>query len=139
MDAMTAPPAANFAYQPEPVPVMLARTVAKYGARPAIDFLGRRWSWAEVGAQSDRAAAGLQRIGVGPGVNVGLCLPNTPYSVILFYAILKAGGTVVNFNPLYLSHEIEKLAAVADVRIIAGIDLKMLRDKLDPLVGERAY
>ena len=136
MDAMTAPPAATFTYQPEPVPAMLARTVAKYGARPAIDFLGRRWSWAEVGAQSDRAAAGLQRIGVGPGVNVGLCLPNTPYSVILFYAILKAGGTVVNFNPLYLSHEIEKLVAVADVRIIAGIDLKMLRDKLDPLVAK---
>jgi len=40
----------------------------------------------------DRAAKGLQQLGVGPGVQVGLFLPNTPFYPICFFAILKAGG-----------------------------------------------
>ncbi len=46
----------------------------------------------------DAAAAGLQRLGVRKGVRVGLCLPNTPYSVIFYFAVLKAGGIVVNYS-----------------------------------------
>ena len=44
-------------------------------------------------------------------MKVGLFLPNCPYFVIFYYAGLKAGGTLVNFNPLYtereLAHQIE--------------------------------
>ena len=140
MDVMTAAQAAtSFSYTPELVPEMLDRTVAAHGRRPAIDFLGRVWSWGQVGALTARAAAGLQRLGVKPGVNVGLCLPNTPYSIILYFAILKAGGTVVNFNPLYTEREIERQAQDADVRIIASIDVKMVQDKIGPLVARGTF
>jgi long-chain acyl-CoA synthetase len=48
---------------------------------------------------------------VKPGVHVGLCLPNTPHYPIAFFAVLKAGGTVVNYSPLdaerVLAHKIE--------------------------------
>ena len=132
-------PAPPFNYSPEPVPAMLTRTVAAFGQRPAINFMGRRWTWAAVGAQTDRAAAGLQRLGVGPGINVGLCLPNTPYFIILYYAILKAGGTVVNFNPLYTEREIEAQAKGADVRIIASLDLKVIHDKIGALAAKGVF
>ena len=72
--------------------------------RPAlrrIDFLGRRDELCRAWAPAQRAAAGLQKLGVVKGMKVGLCLPNCPYSIIMYFAILKAGGTVVNFNPLY--------------------------------------
>ena len=49
----------------------------------------------------DRAAAGLQRLGVKKGTKVGLFLPNSPTFIVYFFAMLKAGGTVVNYNPLY--------------------------------------
>ena len=62
-------------------------------------------------ALTDRAAKGLQQLGVGPGVHVGLYLPNTPHYVIAFFGVLKAGGTVVNYSPLdaakVLAHKIE--------------------------------
>ena len=51
-------------------------------------------------ALAGRAAKGLQALGVGPGVHVGLYLPNTPHYVIAFFGVLKAGGTVVNYSPL---------------------------------------
>ena len=80
--------------------------MARFADKPAIDFFGRKFTYAELGRRVDRAASGLQRLGVERGTRVGLCLPNTPYFIIAYYAILKAGGIVVNFNPLYVEREI---------------------------------
>ena len=85
---------------------LLDRAVQAYGPRPCTYFMGKRLSFAEIGDLSDRAAKGLQAIGVGEGVKVGLLLPNTPTFLIFYYGVLKAGGTVVNFNPLYSLEEI---------------------------------
>ena len=58
--------------------------------------MDRRICYAELEALANRAAAGFQKLGVGPGVHVGLYLPNTPHYPIAFFGVLKAGGTVVN-------------------------------------------
>ena len=60
----------------------LDQAVAAYGARPCTYFMGKRLSYAEIGALSDRAAKGLREEGVGEGVKVGLFMPNTPAFVI---------------------------------------------------------
>ena len=107
-----------------PVADLLAGSVARHGKRPAMDFLGRRWTYAELGALVARATRGLQDMGVGPGVKVGLCLPNTPYYVIFHYATLKAGGTVVNFNPLYVERELAHQVADSGASIMVTLDLE---------------
>src|SRR6201996_8871687 len=89
-----------------PVPTLLARAVAMFADRPALSFQGRRWTYAQLSILVDRAAAGLQKLGLTPGDKVGLCLPNTPYFVIFYYAALKAGLVVVNYNPLYVTREL---------------------------------
>jgi len=126
------------AFTPRPVHDYLEDTVREFGDRPAIDFLGRVWSYADLGALVDKTAAGLQAMGVKPGVHVGLCLPNTPYYTIFYFAILKIGGTVVNFNPLYVKREIEFQARDADVRIMVTLDLKMLFDTVEAVRAEGA-
>jgi long-chain acyl-CoA synthetase len=90
---------------PATLPALLDRAVLRFADRPALDFFGRTWSYAEVGALTDRLAAGLARIGAGPGTRVGLCLPNSPHLVLFYFAVLKTGATIVNFNPLYTSRE----------------------------------
>src|ERR1700733_5968363 len=87
---------------PGTLPRLLEDAVARFGDRPAINFLGRKLSYAELGRQVDRVARGFQKLGVGHGTRVGLCLPNTPYSIIAYFAVLKLGGVIVNFNPLYV-------------------------------------
>ena len=94
-------------FRPSLVNNLLDEAVQAYGPRPCTYFMGKRLSFAEIGELSDRAAKGLRAIGVGEGVKVGLLLPNTPTFVIFYYGVLKAGGTVVNFNPLYSLEEIE--------------------------------
>jgi len=96
---------------PIPVPQILDDAVVKWRNRPAIDFMGRKITYGELGDLVARAAKGLQELGVGPGTHVGLYLPNTPHAVIGFFAILKAGGTVVNYSPLdaeqVLAHKVD--------------------------------
>jgi long-chain acyl-CoA synthetase len=60
-------------------------------------------------------------------------LPNTPYYVIAYFAVLRAGGTVVNINPLYVEREIQQLIADAGCGIVVTLDLKLTYDVLERL------
>ena len=79
---------------------VLENASRRFGTRPALDFMNKRTTYAELDALANRAAAGFQKLGVGPGMHVGLFLPNTPHYVIAFFGVLKAGGGVVNYSPL---------------------------------------
>src|SRR5581483_10921975 len=114
---------------------LLDRSVAAYGLRPCTYFMGRRLSYAEIGALADRAAKGLRELGVGEGVRVGLCMPNTPAFVIFYYVVLKAGGTVVNFNQLYSLEEIEFQVRDSGAKIMVTLDLDLTHGKIATLLG----
>ncbi len=97
--------------------------VARFGPKPCMDFLGRRWTYAELGAQVDRAAEGLRRLGVRPGSRVGICLPNTPFFVVAYFAALKAGAVVVNYSPLHVEEELAAQAADSGTEVMVSVDL----------------
>jgi long-chain acyl-CoA synthetase len=122
--------------KPVPVPELLDETVRRYGKRPAMDFLGRRWTYAQLGRTVAAVAHGLRGVGVGTGVRVGLCLPNTPYSVIFFFAILRAGGVVVNFSPLYVERELRHQIKDSGTTIMVVPDLAMIHAKVLAVAAE---
>jgi long-chain acyl-CoA synthetase len=111
----------------------------QFGARTALNFMGRRTSYAELDRLVDRAAAGLQKIGVVRGTHVALCLPNTPFYVVMYHAILRAGGTVVNVNPLYTAREIDAQMQETDTSIIVSMDLAVIQDKIRPLADRGRF
>ena len=115
---------------------MLDSAVRDHGSRQAIDFLGRRWTYSEIGEQVDHVAAGLQAMGVGPGVRLGLCLPNTPYFVVLYFAALRCGAIVVNFNPLYVEHELRHQIRDSGTTIMAVIDIASIHAKIAAVAEE---
>lgn len=90
----------------ESLVAMFERSVAEAGSSPALEFFGRRTSYAGLGEQVERAAEGLRRLGVRAGDRVALILPNCPQHVVAFYAILRLGAIVVEHNPLYTSREL---------------------------------
>ena len=103
---------------------------ARYPDNPCIDFLGRTFSFADIGKQIDRAAAGFAKLGVGPGVKVGLFLPNCPQFVVAYYGVLRAGGTVVCYSPLYAAGEILHQVEDSETRFMVTLDLKVLYPKM---------
>src|SRR6476661_2123616 len=120
---------------PGPVQDILDDAVAKWPDRPAIDFMGKRIAYRDLGDLVNRAARGLQQLGVGPGVHVGLYLPNTPHYPIAFFAVLKAGGTVVNYSPLdaerVLAHKVED----SETDFLVTLDLAALYPQMSRLLG----
>lgn len=124
-----------------PLPVrplhgLIDEAVAKFADRPCVDFLDRKYTYAEVGRLVDRAAAGLQELGVRKGDRIGLFLPNTPYFVIFYFAVLKAGGIVVNMNPLYAERELAKQIEDSETDIVVTLDLAALYDKMARMLHE---
>ncbi len=119
---------------PRPLPDLLDEAAAAYGDQTCISFRGRRFRYTEVADQVNRAAKGFQALGIHKGIKVGLMLPNCPYAVICYYAVLKAGGIVVNINPLYSEREIEKQVADSGLCILVTLNMKALYPKVAPLL-----
>ncbi len=113
-----------------PVPVLLERSVARFPDRPAMAFQGRRWTYAALGRLVGHAAAGLQALGVAKGDRVGLCLPNTPYFIVFYYAALKVGAVVVNTNPLHVARELRAQILDAGVTTMIVLDVTVIHDKV---------
>ena len=97
-------------------------------------FLGRSLTYRQIGKKVRDAAAALQGLGVRKGTRVGLFLPNSPTYVVYFFAILKVGGIVVNFNPLYAIEELAFQAEDSGVALMVTLDLVTLFEKVEPLV-----
>ena len=82
------------------------RSVQRYPDRPAMDFLGRGSTYAQTAEEVSRVAGGLHALGVRPGDNVALVMPNCPQGIIAFFAVLRLGAAVVEHNPLYTAAEL---------------------------------
>ena len=119
-----------------PIPELLDQTVRRTPDAPAIDFMGRRWTYAQLSQLVSRAAKGLQDIGVQPGDRVGLCLPNTPYFLIFYFAILKLGAVVVNFNPLYVERELDFQIRDSGATVMVTVDLAQIHAKVAKVAGD---
>jgi long-chain acyl-CoA synthetase len=118
-----------------PVQSVLDKAAERFGPRPALEFMGRRTSYAELGALANRAAAGFQKLGVGPGVHVGLFLPNTPHYIVAFFGVLKAGGTVVNYSPLDALSTLQFKINDSETDILVSLDLAALYPQAEKLLG----
>ncbi len=119
-----------------PVFTMLDETVVKHGNAPAFDFLGAKQNWQDIHIASLKFAKGLQDIGVQKGTKVGIFLPNCPLFVIAYYALMRIGATVVNYNPLYAERELAAMIEDSETDVIITLDLAMLYGKMEKMLSD---
>jgi long-chain acyl-CoA synthetase len=100
----------------------LDEAAGRWPERTAIDFYDRRVTYRELHESAARAARALRRLGVGPGVRVGLHLPNSPHFPICFFAVQMAGGCVVNCSPQAGPAELEGQMADAQLSVLVTAD-----------------
>ena len=118
----------------KPLFALLDDSVAKYPTNESMDFLGKTYSYANLGDMVAHAAAGFQELGVGKNVKVGLFLPNCPQFVVAYFGILKAGGTVVNYSPLYSEGELRHQIEDSETDIMVTLGLKALYPKMSAML-----
>lgn len=121
-------------YEGKPHFLLLEQSVKSYGSLICTTFLGKSLTYQEIGERADKLAAGLQEMGIGKGDKVGLFLPNSPTYVYFYFAILKAGATVVNYNPLYTVEELEFQVRNSETSHMVTLDLKLLFEKCEALM-----
>ncbi len=84
------------------------RSVKKFGDRPAMACMDKVLSYSELDALSGQFASFLQhKLGVKKGDRVAIMMPNLLQYPISVFGTLRAGGVVVNVNPLYTPRELE--------------------------------
>lgn len=120
---------------PRAVQRILTDSVANHPEQPAVDFMGRNMNYRELGALTDRVAAGLQQLGVGPGVHVGLFLPNTPHYLVCLFGVLQAGGTVVNYSPLDAANVLKHKIEDSQTDFLLTLDMAALYPQMAAMVG----
>ncbi|MDR2013161.1 MAG: AMP-binding protein [Rhodanobacter sp.] len=90
------------------IAAMLEECCDRFRQRPAFVNMGRRISFDDLNRLSARFAAFLiNDLNLVKGDRVALMLPNVLQYPILLMAVLRAGLTVVNVNPLYTARELK--------------------------------
>ena len=93
-----------------------------YAANDAYICMGKTLTYAELEAASRAFAAWLQCKGLKRGARVAIMMPNVLQNPVAMIAILRAGLTVVNVNPLYKPRELEFLLNDAGVEAIIVLE-----------------
>jgi len=90
------------------------RAAERWGAREALYFKGRRWSFAELSAGIDRLARGLIGLGVRPGEKVALWMVNRPEFLETMFAVLKIGAVLVPINTRFRTDDVAYILGQSD-------------------------
>jgi long-chain acyl-CoA synthetase len=98
------------------------RMSEKYPDRPAIIYLGEKFTFARLRNLIDRFGTALRHLGVRKGDKVVLYITNSAQWVISFFAIQKIGAVVVPVAPIYTSFEIEYMINDSGAETIICLD-----------------
>ena len=86
---------------------LFTESCQKFKNLPALNFFNTSISYQKWGLLSEQLAAYLQKqLNLKKGGRVALMLPNCPQYMVCVFAVLRAGLTVVNVNPLYTPSEL---------------------------------
>ena len=86
---------------------MMVKACARYGSAPSFTSMGKSLSFTALEQESKQVAAWLQSKGLQKGARVAIMMPNVLQYPVALMAVLRAGYTVVNVNPLYTPRELE--------------------------------
>ena len=86
---------------------LMDEAFSKFAQRNAYVCMDRFLTYAELDVMSTKLGAWLQAQGLAPGARVALMMPNVLQYPVAIAAVLRAGYTVVNVNPLYTPRELE--------------------------------
>ncbi len=86
---------------------MMVKSCATFAARPAFTSMGKTLTFSQLEEHSRHLAAYLQSKGLAKGARVAIMMPNVLQYPVTMMAVLRAGYTVVNVNPLYTPRELE--------------------------------
>lgn len=103
---------------PATLPVFFRTFCALNAANEALVAGDERFTFADLNEISDRVACGLVARGIAKGDRVGIAMRNCPAWVLVYMAIVKAGGIATLLNGWWEAHEMEHAINLTDPALI---------------------
>ncbi len=130
-------------YEKQTMGFLPERAARRWGAREALAFQGKRWTFAELHARVDAAAKGLLHLGIAPGDKVALWMVNRPEWIDAMFAIMKIGAVLVPVNTRFRTEDMAYVLGQSDAAAVilaersGPVDyLAMMREAV-PALGAR--
>ncbi|HEX9871477.1 MAG TPA: AMP-binding protein [Candidatus Tectomicrobia bacterium] len=98
------------------------RAAERFGSCEALYFEGKRWTFADLKEETDRAAKGLMALGIQPGEKVSLWMPNRPEWISIMLAVMKIGAILVPINTRFRTADLEYVARQSNSATLITVD-----------------
>jgi long-chain acyl-CoA synthetase len=94
----------------------------KYSGKPALIFLGEKYTYSQLKDLVERFAVGLYGLDIRKGDKVIIYLTNTPQWVIAWLALQRIGAVAVPITPVYTPHDLIYIASDSRAESILCLD-----------------
>ncbi len=102
----------------------LERSARVWPDKVAVIYGGRRLTYAEFAAETERVARALRASGVEPGDRVAYLMPNLPEMLVAHFAVPLAGGVLVAINTRLTGEEVSYILRHSGAKVlVADADL----------------
>ncbi|MBV8618887.1 MAG: AMP-binding protein [Curvibacter sp.] len=115
---------------------LLEDSFRRFASKPFSVCMDVWMSYGELDQLSQALGAWLQSRGLEPGARVAIMQPNIPQFAVTMAAVLRAGYTCVNVNPLYTPRELEH--QLKDSGASAIVILENFAHTLQPVLEKSA-
>ena len=99
----------------------------------AVSYQEQQLTYGQLNRRANQLAHYLRRLGVGPGVPVGLSVERSPAMIVALLGILKAGGAYLPLDPTYPQSRLAFM--IGDAQLAVLLTLEYL---VDTLPGHKA-
>ncbi len=106
--------------------------VKKYPSYIAYEFMGKTTTYAQMWDKIVACAKALKAMGIREGDKVTICMPNTPQTLCMFYAVNMVGAIANMIHPL--SAESEIAFYLRDSNSVAAITLDQFYPKFESVL-----
>ncbi|MEO8431781.1 MAG: amino acid adenylation domain-containing protein, partial [Acidobacteriota bacterium] len=103
----------------------------------AVEAGNRRLTYGHLNQRANRLARHLAKLGVGPGVLVGLCVDRSIEAIVGMLGILKAGGAYLPLDPAYPRERLRFM--LDDSGAHALLTLRPLAESVPTLAGRTLF
>ena len=93
-----------------------------FSDKPALVYLGMRYSYSQLHEATENLAASLHRLGVSKGDRAILYLSNCPQWVIAWFALLRMGTVAIPVSPIYTPLDLKYMANDSGAETIFCLD-----------------
>jgi long-chain acyl-CoA synthetase len=116
------------------VGLTLTHAAQKWPSKEGLVFEGRRWTFAQWNADTNRAAHAFRARGIRKGDRVAFLTYNLPEQVTGFYALLKIGAVPVPINYRLAANEVKYIVNDSGARLL--VFEEVLRDRVEAIRKE---